>query len=180
MGTVEEGHRRFLLFGMVTVDLWGEKWSRSALFRMVAVDLWEERWSSCALSGMITEGLWGEMWSRCSLLGMVTVYLWGERWSRCALFGMVTLGERWTKSAIDDDLGMDQDEVMLVPQLIRSSEGGGGQEGRNSRGPLLVFSAEDYYDQFRHKQGCPLFDVFFTQHFLCRPRRRPPPRCPEG
>ena len=35
----------------------------------------------------------------------------------------------------------------------------GGHEGRFSRDPLPVFSAGGHFEQFRHGQGCPLFDV---------------------
>ena len=37
--------------------------------------------------------------------------------------------------------------------------GGGGHEGRFSRDPLSVFSAEGLCEQLWHGQGCPLFDV---------------------
>ena len=49
----------------------------------------------------------------------------------------------------------------------------GGNEGRFSRDPLPVFSAEGPCEQFWYGQGCPLFHVFHLA-FHRRPRRRPP------
>ena len=43
-----------------------------------------------------------------------------------------------------------------VPRPTGSSV---GQEGRFTRNPLPVFFARDPREQFRHRQGCPLFDV---------------------
>ena len=39
------------------------------------------------------------------------------------------------------------------------------------------FLRNSHCEQFWHGQGCPLFDLSI-QHFLCRPRRRPPSKVP--
>ena len=51
--------------------------------------------------------------------------------------------------------------VQLSPltDWIFGGGGGEGQEGRFCRDPLPVFSAGGLCEQFRHGQGCPLFDV---------------------